>query len=61
MKPAIMNLTSMWAVRLSLAAFLAPIYGLSGVWIAMAVELTIRGSFFLIRLFSGNWLKKIKE
>jgi putative MATE family efflux protein len=61
MKPAIMNLTSMWAVRLSLAAILAPIYGLSGVWIAMAVELTIRGSFFLIRLFSGNWQKKTKE
>lgn len=51
LKPAIMNLTSMWVVRLTLAALLAPTYGLTGVWIAMAVELTFRGTIFLIRLF----------
>lgn len=51
LKPAIMNLTSMWVVRLTLAALLAPSYGLTGVWIAMAVELTFRGTIFLIRLF----------
>jgi len=56
-KPSIMNLTSMWAIRLSLAAILAPIYGLTGVWVAMAIELTIRGCIFLIRLFFGNWIK----
>lgn len=61
MLPAIMNLSSMWAVRLTLAAILAPIYGLPGVWIAMAVELTFRGSIFLLRLFFGNWLNKIKD
>ena len=44
LKPAIMNLCSMWMVRLSLAALLAPHYGLRGVWFAMAVELTFRGS-----------------
>lgn len=56
--PAVMNLASMWLVRLSLAAYLAPIYGLRGVWMAMAVELTLRGSLFLYRLFSGKWLDK---
>lgn len=56
--PATMNLASMWLVRLTLAAHLAPTYGLRGVWMAMAVELTLRGTIFLIRLFSGRWLKK---
>ena len=55
---AIMSLTSMWAVRLTLAATLAPRYGLRGVWTAMAIELTFRGLIFLVRLFRGNWQKK---
>ncbi|MBO4718685.1 MAG: MATE family efflux transporter [Prevotella sp.] len=53
--PAIMSLTSMWAVRLTLAATLAPKYGLKGVWTAMAIELTFRGCIFLTRLFKGKW------
>lgn len=55
-KPALMNLLSMWCVRLTLAALLAPRYGLKGVWFAMVVELTFRGTIFLIRLFSGRWM-----
>ena len=55
---AIMSLTSMWAVRLTLAAALAPRFGLRGVWTAMAIELTFRGFIFLVRLFRGNWQKK---
>lgn len=61
LRPAIMNLVSMWCVRLTLAAWLARDYGLRGVWTAMAIELTFRGSIFLYRLFRGNWLKGIKE
>ncbi len=53
--PAFMSLTSMWAVRLSLASMLAPRFGLKGVWFAMATDLTVRGIVFLIRLFRGNW------
>ena len=56
-KPALINLLSMWGVRLTLAAFLAPAYGLKGVWIAMAIELFVRGSIFLWRLTCGNWMK----
>ena len=52
--PAIMSLVSMWAVRLTLAASLAPKYGLKGVWLAMATELTFRGSIFLFRLFKAK-------
>ena len=57
LKPALINLGSMWLVRLTMAAALAPRYGLKGVWIAMAAELTFRGCLFLYRLFRGNWLK----
>ena len=58
--PAIMSLASMWAVRLTLAATLAPKYGLKGVWTAMAIELSFRGSIFLVRLFKGGWANKLK-
>lgn len=60
LRPAIMNLVSMWCVRLTMAAMLAPRYGLKGVWIAMAMELTFRGSIFLVRLFRGKWLQAMK-
>lgn len=60
LKPAIMNLVSMWCVRLTMAALLAPHYGLKGVWIAMATELTLRGCMFLIRLWRGKWLLAMK-
>ena len=60
MIPTIMSLGSMWAVRLTLAATLAPKYGLKGVWTAMAIELTFRGIIFLIRLFKGGWAEKLK-
>ena len=42
-----MNLFSIWAVRLTLAALLVDSYGLRGVWIAMCVELCFRGLIFL--------------
>lgn len=57
-KPAIINLMSMWCVRLTLAGLLARDYGLQGVWTAMAIELTFRGVLFLIRLLRGKWMKK---
>jgi len=56
--PAIMSLCSMWGVRLTLAAWLAPIFGLRGVWTAMAIDLTFRGILFLTRLFRGRWGKR---
>ena len=61
LKPAVMNLCSMWLVRLTLAAMLAKDYGLRGVWTAMAIELTFRGLMFLWRLFRGRWEKGVKS
>lgn len=57
LKPAIMSLFSMWCVRLTLAYGLSQSYGLRGVWIAMATELTFRGTIFLVRIWKGWWLK----
>ena len=48
--PSLMNLGSIWIVRLTLALLLAPSMGLQGVWIAMCIELCWRGAAFLFRL-----------
>ena len=56
--PSVMNFTSMWLVRIIPAVFLVKAYGLVGFWIAMAAELTFRGTIFLIRLARGKWLER---
>lgn len=55
--PCLMNVFSIWVVRLSLAALLAPTMGLKGVWIAMCIELCFRGLIFLVRLRGRRWMK----
>lgn len=54
----VLNLVSMWGIRLTLATLLAPRFGLVGVWFAMSFELTMRGVLFLVRLARGRWLDK---
>ena len=56
--PCLMNFFSIWAVRLVLAALLAPSMGLNGVWLAMCIELCFRGTIFLLYLRSGRWLRQ---
>lgn len=48
--PCIMNLCTIWMVRIPLAWFLASRFGLAGVWLAMCIELCVRGAVFLARL-----------
>ena len=60
LKPAMINLFSMWCIRLTLAALLAKDYGLNGVWTAMAIELTLRGILFIIRIYRKQWMKKLE-
>ena len=50
---SVLNLLSVWVVRIPLAYFLGSRYGLKGAWIAMCIELCVRGTLFLIRL--GLW------
>ena len=54
----VLNLISMWGVRLTLAVLLAPRFGLVGVWAAMCAELCTRGVLFLLRMARGKWLDK---
>ena len=58
LRPSVMNLVSMWCVRIMLALVLVPRLGLRGYWTAMALELCFRGLIFLIRLYRGKWMKK---
>jgi Na+-driven multidrug efflux pump len=56
--PSVMNLGSIWIFRITLAILLAPSMGLNGVWLAMCIELNLRGILFLLRLKSNKWLPK---
>ena len=58
LRPSVMNLVSMWCVRITMAVFLVPRMGLRGYWTAMALELCFRGMLFLVRLYRGKWMKK---
>lgn len=53
--PAAMNFGSIWLVRVPLAWWLSHSMGLRGVWLAMCIELTFRGTIFLLRLFFSRW------
>ena len=48
--PCVMNLSTIWLVRIPLAWVLSRTMGFPGVWVAMAVELTVRGLLFLARM-----------
>lgn len=54
--PAILNLVSVWCVRIPLAMLLFPQFGVIGAWIAMASELNLRGILFLWRM-TKTWKK----
>ncbi|MBR6079721.1 MAG: MATE family efflux transporter [Treponema sp.] len=48
--PSILNLISLWIVRLGLSFLLVKNLSLVGIWIAMAIELCFRGLVMLVRL-----------
>lgn len=47
--PSLMNLGSIWIVRIGLALLLVRVVGLHGMWVAMAAELCVRGLLMLYR------------
>lgn len=47
--PSLLNLGSIWIVRLGLSLLLVGPLGLRGMWIAMAIELCVRGALMLWR------------
>lgn len=59
--PTVLNFGSMWIVRIGLSLILAPRFGLVGYWIAMCIELSLRGILFLVYVARGRWLRKWSE
>lgn len=57
--PSMLNLGSMWLVRIVPAIFLTRIYGLVGYWIAMCIELNVRGALFIWRIRGEKWMKNM--
>lgn len=59
--PSILNLFSIWVVRLGLALILVPLYGIHGMWTAMAIELCVRGLLLLARQIRSRYLHPESE
>ena len=59
--PSLLNIFSIWGIRVVLCLILVEDYGLVGMWIAMCIELWCRGLFMLLRLRQESWLKKANK
>ena len=59
--PSILNLCSIWIVRLGLALLLVGPYGLPGMWAAMAAELCVRGLLMLFRQKTTKFYDKFQK
>ena len=59
--PSVLNLGSMWIVRIIPAIFLTRVYGLAGYWIAMCIELNVRGLLFIGRIRGDKWMKNMTQ
>lgn len=57
--PMIVGLVCMWLVRVPLACLLVLKldWGLAGIWVAMAIDLTLRGVLCTVRWKRGKWLR----
>lgn len=55
--PSILNLISIWLVRIGLALILVKPLGLHGMWIAMATELCVRGALMLYRQKTSKYYR----
>ena len=56
--PSLLNLGSIWLVRVGSALVLVRRFGLTGMWIAMAIELCIRGLLMLWRQKTSPYYKE---
>ena len=55
--PFWISTASMWGIRVATVLLFTKSFGVVGVWVTMAVELSLRGIFFLVRLLRGRWIK----
>lgn len=58
--PSILNLVSIWVVRITLSFILVVPLGLVGVWLANTIELCVRGVLLLIRQKTTKYYNKNK-
>jgi len=47
--------SSIWLVRVANSAWLSPLFGLVGVWLAIAVDFAVRAGVLALRFRSGKW------
>ena len=53
--PSLINLASVWGIRIPLAYFLVSQNGIHGIWWAMCIELYVRALLFALRLYKQKW------
>ena len=53
--PSCMNFGAIWLFRITLAIVLAPMMGLNGIWLAMCIELNLRGILFNNRFYTYGY------
>mgnify|MGYP005864579021 CR=1 FL=1 len=55
--PMLINGASIWAIRVPLALLFTQAlgWGLTGAWVAMAIDLVIRGLLLFARFRGGKW------
>lgn len=56
--PSLLNLISIWVVRITLSFILVIPFGLVGVWLANTIELCVRGILLLIRQVTSKYYFK---
>lgn len=59
--PSVMNLCSIWFIRIGLAKLLIAPLGLRGMWLAMAIELCIRGALMLYRQKTSPYYARFEK
>lgn len=59
--PSILNLLSIWVVRITLSIILVGSLGLFGVWLANTIELCVRGIVLLIRQMTTRYYNIIRN
>ena len=57
--PSLLNLASMWGVRITLSYLLVDSMGLVGIWTAKAIELSCSGCLLLVRVYRKDWSKSL--
>ncbi len=58
--PMLVNGVSIWVVRMPLALFITQVlgWGLTGAWVAMSLDLVVRGGFIFYHFRTGKWKEK---